>query len=53
VARDVSTFLELEQRVGRLELNLVELRTAFDTIRIRLTALQAHLDHLLAKTGRP
>jgi chaperonin cofactor prefoldin len=52
-ARDFTKSLELEHRVARLELNLTEVRSTFDAIRTRLTALQAQLDHLVAKAGRP
>jgi hypothetical protein len=40
---------ELEQRVARLEIELLELHTTLDTVNKRTVALQAQLDHLLAR----
>jgi len=40
---------ELEQRVARLEIDLLELHTTLDLVNRRTIALQAQLDHLLAR----
>ena len=44
-----SKTLELEQRISRVEAACRELERALEIALKRVTALQAHLDHLTAK----
>jgi hypothetical protein len=44
--------IELETRVGRVEVLLREMREAIDVLAKRTAAVQAHLDHLSARVGR-
>jgi hypothetical protein len=48
-ASEFSKSLELEQRIARVELSSRILRDAVDDLTKRTAALQAQLDHLLAK----
>ena len=48
-ASEVATSLELEKRVSRLELMLKELREANAVLAKRTVAVQAQLDHLIAR----
>jgi hypothetical protein len=48
-ANELSKSLELEQRIARVELSSKVLREAIDDLSKRIAALQAQLDHLLAK----
>ena len=43
--------IELEHRLGRVELKLERACEELDLTRQRLNAIQAQLDHLLAKFG--
>jgi len=56
VARDNSPqfakSVELENRLGRLELCCSEFADVLKLLRQQLTALQAHIDHLDAKLNR-
>jgi hypothetical protein len=47
----VSKTIELEQRIARIELKLHRACDELDVSRQRLVALQAELDHLLARLG--
>ena len=49
-ADDVPKSWELEQRVARLELTLRHLQASLDLQTKRTIALQAELDHLIART---
>jgi Tol biopolymer transport system component len=44
--------IELETRVGRLEVLLKDIRAAVDVLNKRTAAVQAHLDHLSARVDR-
>jgi uncharacterized coiled-coil protein SlyX len=46
---DLSKSLELEQRIARLELSSRALRETIEALTKKTVALQAQLDHLLAK----
>ena len=52
MASEGSKSLELEQRVGRLEVNVAALRDLANLLTKQIAALQAQLDHLAAKLGR-
>jgi hypothetical protein len=41
--------LELEQRLGRIELLMDDIRGALDTLMKRTSSLQAQVDHLSAR----
>ena len=44
--------VELEQRIGRLELKLQRTCEELEQTRQRMTALQARLDHYFARLGQ-
>jgi hypothetical protein len=48
-ADEVPKSWELEQRVARLELRINELQSALDLQTKRTFAIQAHIDHLVAR----
>ena len=48
-ARDYSKSIELENRVGRLEIYARDLRESISVLGKSLAALQAQLDHLEAR----
>jgi hypothetical protein len=45
--------IELEIRVGRLEVLLKDMRDAMELLNKRAAAIQAQLDHFNARVGRP
>jgi hypothetical protein len=49
---EVAKSIELETRVGRLEVLLRDIREAVDLLNKRGAAVQAQLDHLNARVGR-
>jgi hypothetical protein len=52
VARDVSKSVELEQRISRLEMRIRDLQGTLELQSKRAIALQAQLDHLMARLFR-
>jgi hypothetical protein len=46
---ELTKSVELEQRVGRLEMDVRDLRTMLQSVLSRLATLQAQLDHTVAK----
>jgi len=44
--------IELETRVGRVEVLLKDIQAAVDVLNKRTAAVQAHLDHLSARVDR-
>ena len=49
MASELSKSVELEQRVSRLELQLQHIEDVMDLQTKRLVAVQAQLDHLIAR----
>jgi SpoU rRNA methylase family enzyme len=52
IANEAPKALELETRVGRLEVLLKDIRDAIEVLKSRTVAIQAQLDHLDARVGR-